>query len=89
MQASVVYWLSANYRASGALSPWMLHHAVMMRNAMQELAKRWTRRFDDTWRKKLADRFANDAIEKRGCFTVHSLQDAGFYCRVQDDLADE
>lgn len=25
MQASVVYWLSANYRASGAMSPWMHH----------------------------------------------------------------
>lgn len=43
MQASVVYWLSANYHASGAAVAMDASPAVMMRNAMQKLAKRWKR----------------------------------------------
>lgn len=77
MQASVVYWLSANYRASGAAVAMDASPAVMMRNAMQKLAKRWTRRFDDM-AQKLADRFANDAMKNADASLATTFKDAGF-----------
>ncbi|HCE0016079.1 TPA: DUF3383 family protein [Escherichia coli] len=77
MQASVVYWLSANYRASGAAVAMDASPAVMMRNAMQKLAKRWTRRFDDM-AQKLADRFANDAMKNADASLATAFKDAGF-----------
>lgn len=77
MQASVVYWLSANYRASGAAFAMDASPAVMMRNAMQKLAKRWTRRFDDM-AQKLADRFANDAMKNADASLATAFKDAGF-----------
>lgn len=77
MQASVVYWLSANYRASGAAFAMDASPAVMMRNAMQKLAKRWTRRFDDI-AQKLADRFANDAMKNADTSLATAFKDAGF-----------
>lgn len=77
MQASVVYWLSANYRASGAAVAMDASPAVMMRNAMQKLAKRWTRRFDDM-AQKLADRFANDAMKNADASLARAFKDAGF-----------
>ena len=77
MQASVVYWLSANYRASGAAVAMDASPAVMMRNAMQKLAKRWTRRFDDM-AQKLADRFANGAMKNADASLATAFKDAGF-----------
>ena len=77
MQVSVVYWLSANYRASGAAVAMDASPAVMMRNAMQKLAKRWTRRFDDM-AQKLADRFANDAMKNADASLATAFKDAGF-----------
>lgn len=77
MQASVVYWLSANYRASGAAVAMDASPAVVMRNAMQKLAKRWTRRFDDM-AQKLADRFANDAMKNADVSLATAFKDAGF-----------
>ncbi|HBW4199286.1 TPA: phage minor head protein [Klebsiella pneumoniae] len=77
MQASVVYWLSANYRASGAAVAMDASPAVMMRNAMQKLAKRWKRRFDDM-AQKLADRFANDAMKNADTSLATAFKDAGF-----------
>ncbi|PLH54730.1 phage head morphogenesis protein, partial [Klebsiella pneumoniae] len=77
MQASVVYWLSENYRASGAAVAMDASPAVMMRNAMQKLAKRWKRRFDDM-AQKLADRFANDAMKNADASLATAFKDAGF-----------
>ncbi|KPA87299.1 phage putative head morphogenesis protein, SPP1 gp7 family [Pseudomonas asplenii] len=61
MQDSLVFWLKANYRAAGLAdglaqddSP-----AMMMRKAMNKLARRWQSKFDDladTLSKKFADR---------------------------------
>lgn len=77
MQASVVYWLSANYRASGAAVAMDASPAVMMRNAMQKLSKRWTRRFDDM-AQKLAGRFANDAMKNSDTSLATAFKDVGF-----------
>lgn len=77
MQASVVYWLSANYRAAVRRVAMDASPAVMMRNAMKKLAKRWTRRFDDM-AQKLADRFANDAMKNADVSLATAFKDAGF-----------
>ena len=47
MQKSVVYWLTANYKASGAAVAMDASPAVFMRDAMKKLAKRWTKAFDN------------------------------------------
>lgn len=76
MNDSVVYWLKANYRASGAMamdaSP-----AVFMRDAMKKLAKRWQKRFDDV-AAKLAQRFAGDAMKNSDVSLYNALETAGF-----------
>lgn len=62
MQKSVVYWLTANYKASGAAVAMDASPAVFMRDAMKKLAKRWTKSFDSI-ASKLAGRFAGDAMK--------------------------
>ncbi|QNQ56909.1 phage head morphogenesis protein [Serratia liquefaciens] len=77
MQVSVVYWLTANYKASGTAVAMDASPAVFMREAMRKLAKRWTRRFDDI-AKKLADRFSNDAMKNSDVSLYNALDTAGF-----------
>lgn len=77
MQKSVVYWLTTNYKASGAAVAMDASPAVFMRNAMRKLAKRWTRRFDDM-AQKLSDRFATDAMINTDVSLGSALKDAGF-----------
>lgn len=76
MNDSVVYWLKANYRASGAMamdaSP-----AVFMRDAMKKLARKWQKRFDDV-AAKLADRFAGQAQKNSDVSLYNALETAGF-----------
>lgn len=76
MQASVVYWLSANYRASGAAVAMDESPADVMRKAMNKLVKRWKRRFNDM-AQKLADRFANDAMKNADASLATAFKDAG------------
>jgi SPP1 gp7 family putative phage head morphogenesis protein len=77
MQGSVVYWLTANYKASGAAVAMDASPAVFMRDAMRKLAKRWTKRFDDI-AKRLADRFSNDAMKNSDVSLYNALETAGF-----------
>ncbi|RYM55646.1 phage minor head protein [Serratia proteamaculans] len=77
MQKSVVYWLTANYKSSGAAVAMDASPAVFMRDAMRKLAKRWTKRFDDI-AKKLADRFSNDAMKNSDVSLYNALDTAGF-----------
>lgn len=77
MQGSVVYWLTANYKASGAAVAMDASPAVFMRDAMRKLAKRWTKRFDDI-ANKLADRFSNDAMKNSDVSLYNALDTAGF-----------
>lgn len=76
MHHSVVYWLTANYKASGALamdaSP-----AVFMRDAMRRLARRWQRNFDDIAR-KLAARFVGKVADNGDATLANAMQQAGF-----------
>lgn len=77
MQKSVVYWLTANYKASGAAVAMDASPAVFMRDAMRKLATRWTTRFEDI-AQKLANRFATDAMSNTDASLSSALKDAGF-----------
>lgn len=77
MQKSTCYWLTANYKASGAAVAMDASPAVFMRNAMMKLARRWTKRFDDI-SQKLADRFSGDALKNSDVSLHNALETAGF-----------
>lgn len=77
MQKSVVYWLTANYKASGAAVAMDASPAVFMRDAMKKLAKRWTKSFDDI-AQKLSARFAGDAMKNSDVSLYNALETAGF-----------
>lgn len=77
MQESVVYWLTANYKASGAAVAMDASPAVFMRDAMRKLAKRWTKSFDSI-AQNLSDRFAGDALKNSDVSLHNALETAGF-----------
>ncbi len=77
MQKSVVYWLSANYKASGAAVAMDASPAVFMRDAMRKLARRWTKAFDSIAH-KLSERFAGDTLENADVSLHNALDAAGF-----------
>ena len=77
MQKSVVHWLTANYKASGAAVAMDASPAVFMRDAMKKLAKRWTKSFDNI-AQKLSDRFAGDAMKNSDVSLHNALDTAGF-----------
>lgn len=77
MQRSVAYWLTANYKASGAAVAMDASPAVFMRDAMRKLAKRWTGHFDDM-AQKLSDRFSTDAMKSTDVSLGSALKNAGF-----------
>lgn len=76
MHNSVVYWLTANYKASGALamdaSP-----AIFMREAMRKLSRRWQRNFDGI-AKRLASRFVEQVMGNGDATLSNAMQQAGF-----------
>lgn len=77
MQKSVVYWLTANYKASGAAVAMDASPAVFMRDAMKKLAKRWTKAFDNV-SQRLAERFSCDAMKNTDVSLHNALENAGF-----------
>lgn len=77
MQKSVVYWLSANYKASGAAVAMDASPAVFMRDAMRKLARRWTQSFDSI-AQKLSERFAGDTLKNADVSLYNALETAGF-----------
>ena len=76
MQKSMVYWLAANYKASGAAVAMDASPAVFMRDAMRKLARRWQKRFDDI-AAKLAQRFTSDAMKNSDVSLYNALESAG------------
>jgi SPP1 gp7 family putative phage head morphogenesis protein len=76
MQKSVVYWLTANYKASGAAVAMDASPAVVMRDAVRKLAKRWTKQFDGI-AQKLAERFAGDTMKNSDVSLRNALDAAG------------
>lgn len=72
----MVYWLTANYKASGAAVAMDASPAVFMRDAMRKLASRWQKRFDDI-AAKLARRFTSDAMKNSDVSLYNALESAG------------
>lgn len=80
MQKSVVYWLTASYRANEPEIAQDASPAVELRKLMRSLNKQWTRNFNEA-APKLAEYFAKDVqnrtdaqlqrILKKGNFTVN------------------
>jgi len=77
MQKSVVYWLTATYKASGAAVAMDASPAVFMRDAMRKLARRWTKSFDSI-AQKLSERFAGDTLKNADVSLHNALDTAGF-----------
>jgi len=78
MQDSIVFWLKANYRAAGLAdgiaeddSP-----AMMMRKAMQKLARRWMSKFDDL-SISLSQSFADRALGNSDVSLRNAMEAAG------------
>ncbi|WP_447876986.1 phage head morphogenesis protein [Serratia fonticola] len=61
MSDSVTYWLSANYKSSGAAMAMDASPAMLMRSAMRKLTSRWVKRFDDI-AEQIAKRFATGVM---------------------------
>ncbi|MFL9998459.1 hypothetical protein PQR34_44810 [Paraburkholderia sediminicola] len=77
MQASLVYWIGACYRAN---EPELAQHAspaMTLRDTMNRLARRWERRFDDA-APLLAKQFAKDTMTRADGAMHAALKKAGF-----------
>lgn len=72
----MVYWLTANYKASGAAVAMDASPAVFMREAMRKLARRWQKRFDDI-AAKLSQRFTSAAMKNSDVSLYNALESAG------------
>lgn len=81
MHRSLLYWLRARYRSSGAMaldaSP-----ARELRAAMRKLARRWQAKFDSV-APKMAEWFATAANERSDAELKNMLRDAGFTVRFR------
>lgn len=78
MQASLVFWLKANYRATGIGEDMAQDDspAMMMRNAMRRLTTRWQRRFD-TLAETLGRAFADRALSNSDVSLRNAMERAG------------
>jgi len=76
MNNSVVYWLTANYRASGAMAM-DATPATIMRSAMKKLASRWLSNFGRL-ADRLAGQFSETVMKNSDGALLKSLDDAGF-----------
>lgn len=86
MQASLVYWLRAAYRANepellagdvAAVMGWDASPAIMLRRIMARLTRRWQQRFDEA-APVLARHFAEGALTRADGAFQASLEKAGF-----------
>lgn len=72
---STLYWLRAEYRQTGLAQD--ASPAIMMRDAMRKLSRRWRKKFD-VLAGKLAERFASDVMKNSDASLSTALQQAGF-----------
>ena len=80
MNASLVYWLRARYRATGAAMALDASPAAELRRAMRKLARRWQAQFD-ALAPKLAAWFATAANERVDGDLKRMLREGGFTVR--------
>lgn len=72
---STLYRLRAEYRQTGLAQD--ASPAIMMRDAMRKLSRRWRKKFD-VLAGKLAERFASDVMKNSDASLSTALQQAGF-----------
>ena len=77
MQASLVYWLRAAYRANEPELAQDASPAMMLRRIIARLARRWQQRFDEA-APVLARHFAEGALTRADGAFQASLEKAGF-----------
>lgn len=75
MHNSVLYWLRAEYRKTDLAQD--ASPVNLMRGAMQQLARRWQKKFDEM-ALRLARRFAGDVLKNSDASLSTALRDAGF-----------
>lgn len=77
MQASLVYWLKAAYRANEPEMAQDASPAAELRASMKRLTKRWQKKFDDA-APELAKYFATNASQRADSTLKAVLKKAGF-----------
>jgi uncharacterized protein with gpF-like domain len=82
MHRSLIYWLRARYRATGAAMAIDASPASEMRRAMRKLARRWQASFD-ALAPRLAEWFATAANERVDGELKRMLRDGGFTVRFK------
>jgi SPP1 gp7 family putative phage head morphogenesis protein len=84
MNASLLYWLSAAYRANEPATGLAMDRSVadILNAIMKRLARRWTRRFDDA-AKSMGEWFAKSSAARSDAALKASLKRAGFSVKFQ------
>lgn len=77
MQKSLVYWLTAAYRANEPTMAADASPAMALRDAMRKLSNYWQKRFDDA-APELAKYFAENAFSRSDGSLKAALKKAGF-----------
>ncbi len=75
MNNSVIYWVSANYKNSGAAMAMDVSPEMLMRSAMRKLTRRWLKQFD-ALADKLAKKFAALSMDNMDASLNHALDAA-------------
>ena len=82
MHKSVVYWLTAKYRNNPPEMAQDDSPAMVMRNALKELAKRWQKNFDDA-ALEMAKHFSTKATDRADGALANILKKSGFSVRFK------
>lgn len=77
MNSSVLYWLTAAYRANPTALGSDASPVNELRKAMRAMAKRWIKKFDDA-SQKIATAFASNTLDVAERTMQKILKDAGF-----------
>ena len=77
MNKSVLYWISATYRANPPAMAMDATPSEALRKTMRKLARRWIKQFDDA-ATKIANAFATQAQAQAERTMAKVLKDAGF-----------
>lgn len=77
MNKSVMYWLSADYKANPPAMAADASPASILRATMRKMARRWIRQFDDV-ANKWAERFADRTLKATDGSLMAELKKVGF-----------
>ncbi len=77
MNKSILFWLSAEYRANPPAMAMDASPSNALRSVMTKLGRRWTKAFNDA-AQPIADAFAKESAEVAEATMKKALKDAGF-----------